>query len=164
MGICASCLPGSRRRDSLVEEDFGQQQSPLLFSVPNGMHYGSFAEPQMAQDDTSEAQREIEALQRVVARTSDNMVDVFETVPPKAHASPYGQGNMEARHNWYRALISKLGSEEDSASEDDDEEEEGGEHGYHRSDVQQRAIPHVKTDPSEEALVGTFREAAAAMA
>ncbi|KAK7745298.1 hypothetical protein SLS53_002794 [Cytospora paraplurivora] len=159
MGICASCLPGSRRRESLVEEDFGQS-SPLLFSVPNGMHYGSFAEPQMAQDDTSETQREIEALQRVVARTSDNMVDIFETVPPKAHVNPYGQGNMEARHNWYRALISKLGSEEDSASEDDEEDDE---HGYDHSDVQ-RAIPHVKTDPSEEALVGTFREAAAAMA
>jgi hypothetical protein len=36
------------------------------------MHYGSFGEQQVnGQDDPQEAQREIEALQRVVARTSE---------------------------------------------------------------------------------------------
>ncbi|KUI54083.1 hypothetical protein VP1G_01469 [Cytospora mali] len=154
MGICASCL-GSRRRDSVTEEDFAPT-SPLLFSVPNGMHYGSFAEPQMAQqNDTSETQREIEALQRVVARTSDNMVDVFDTAPSKAPINPYGQANQEARQTWYHALLSRLSNEEDSASEDGEDEEDD-------PDLQ-RDLPRVKTDQSE-ALVGTFREAAAAMA
>lgn len=108
------------------------------------------------QNDTSEAQREIEALQRVVARTSDNMVDVFETAPPKAPINPYGNANQEARQTWYHALLSRLGNEEDSASEDEDEDGE---------DVAgiQVDVPRVKADPND-ALVGTFREAAAAMA
>ncbi|ROV91335.1 hypothetical protein VSDG_07813 [Cytospora chrysosperma] len=158
MGICASCLPGSRRPDSVTEEDF-EPTSPLLFSVPNGMHYGSFAEPQMAQqNDTSEAQREIEALQRVVARTSDNMVDVFETAPPKAPTNPYGNANQEARQTWYHALLSRLGNEEDSASEDESEDEDGED----AAGIQEN-VPRVKAGPND-ALVGTFREAAAAMA
>lgn len=107
------------------------------------------------QNDTSEAQREIEALQRVVARTSDDMVDVFETAPPKA-VNPYGNANQDARQNWYHALLSRLGDEEDSASEDEDDEGEG-------VTETQGDIPRVKSDPND-ALVGTFREAAAAMA
>lgn len=139
-----------------MEDDF-EPTSPLLFSVPNGLHYGSFADPQMAQqDDTTEARREIEALQRVVARTSDNMVDVFETAPPKAPINPYGQAEQETRQTWYQALVSRLGSEEDSASEDEEDDDD--------ADMRTgRDIPQVKTD-SSEALVGTFREAAAAMA
>jgi hypothetical protein len=47
-------------------------ESRLLYEDANGMHYGSFAEQQVnGQDDPQEAQREIEALQRVVARTSE---------------------------------------------------------------------------------------------
>lgn len=108
----------------------------------------------MAQpNDTSEAQREIETLQRVVARTSDNMVDVFDTAPHKPPINPYGHAaDQAARQTWYQALLSKLGNEDDSASED---EEDGPE--------MRRERPQVKTDPNE-ALVGTFREAAAAMA
>lgn len=48
------------------------EESRLLFDDPNGIHYGSFGEQQMtSQNDPMEAQREIEALQRVVARTSE---------------------------------------------------------------------------------------------
>lgn len=47
-------------------------ESRLLFDDPNNMQYGSFGEQHMAgQHDPLEAQREIEALQRVVARTSE---------------------------------------------------------------------------------------------
>ncbi len=49
-----------------------EDESRLLFDDPNGMHYGSFGEQQInGQDDPLEVQREIEALQRVVARTSE---------------------------------------------------------------------------------------------
>lgn len=47
-------------------------ESRLLFDDPNGVHYGSFGEQQMnGHEDPQEVQREIEALQRVVARTSE---------------------------------------------------------------------------------------------
>lgn len=47
-------------------------ETQLLFDDPNNMQYGSFGEQQMTgHDDPLEAQREIEALQRVVARTSE---------------------------------------------------------------------------------------------
>lgn len=47
-------------------------ESRLLFDDPNSMQYGSFGDQQVAgQHDPMEAQREIEALQRVVARTSE---------------------------------------------------------------------------------------------
>lgn len=43
-----------------------------LFDDPNSMHYGSFDQQHMmSQEDPQEVQREIEALQRVVARTSE---------------------------------------------------------------------------------------------
>lgn len=48
-----------------------EDEAQRLFDDPNSMHYGSFEpQPMNGQDDTHEAQREIEALQQVVARTS----------------------------------------------------------------------------------------------
>lgn len=168
MGNCASCL-GQRRRDSVVEDE----ESRLLFDDPNGIHYGSFGEQQMtSQSDPMEAQREIEALQRVVARTSDNMVDIFEIAPPKdaqyrAPPTPYGLVGQEARHMRYQSLLSKLSADEEdsaagarvewSAGEDEEEDEDGDATALHK------AVPQIKTEPSD-ALVGNFREAAAAMA
>lgn len=47
-------------------------ESRLLFDDADGTHYGSFGEPAMNdQDDAQESQREFEALQSVVARTSE---------------------------------------------------------------------------------------------
>lgn len=168
MGNCASCL-GQRRRDSVVEDE----ESRLLFDDPNGIHYGSFGEQQMtSQSDPMEAQREIEALQRVVARTSDNMVDIFEIAPPKdaqyrAPPTPYGLVGQEARHMRYQSLLSKLSADEEdaaagarvewSAGEDEEDEEDADATAPHKG------VPHIKTEPSG-ALVGNFREAAAAMA
>ncbi|KAF3761934.1 hypothetical protein M406DRAFT_358150 [Cryphonectria parasitica EP155] len=161
MGACSSCL-GGRRRDSVQEDE----ESRLLFDDPNVMQYGSFGEQQMTgQHDPLEAQREIEALQRVVAQTSDNMVDIFEIAPTKdaqrsAPTTPYALVGQEARHMRYRSLLSKLSAEDVSAAgarvdwlADDDEE----------ALDQHNIIPHVKTE-SSDALVGNFSEAASAMA
>ncbi|PSR99167.1 hypothetical protein BD289DRAFT_58513 [Coniella lustricola] len=166
MGVCASCL-GGRRRDSVQEDE----EAPL-FDDANAMQYGSFGDQQMTgQHDPMEAQREIEALQRVVARTSDNMVDIFEIAPAKdaqrrIPATPYGLVGQEARQMRYQSLLSKLSSEDVSAAgarvdwlvDDDDEEDEEA------ADLQGAAVPHIKTESSDDALVGNFREAAAAMA
>jgi len=51
-----------------MQEDEAQH----LFDDPNNLHYGSFDQQHMmGQEDPQEVQREIEALQRVVARTSE---------------------------------------------------------------------------------------------
>lgn len=143
-----------------------------------------------------EAQREIEALQRVVARTSEyveppdkaacarfskaptdpwrcsNMVDIFEIAPPKdaqhrAPPTPYGLVGQEARHMRYQSLLCKLSAdEEDSAAGarvDWSPEEEEEEEYIDDAAGLQRGVPQIRTEPSD-ALVGNFREAAAAMA
>ena len=47
------------------------EEAPLFLDDGNNLHYGSFNDPHMnGQDDPAEVQREVEALQRVVARTS----------------------------------------------------------------------------------------------
>ncbi|KAL8399511.1 hypothetical protein RB594_000047 [Gaeumannomyces avenae] len=101
MGACSSCLGGQRQE---FEED---DESRLLFDDPNGLHYGSFQQQMTGQDDQLEAQREIEALQRVVARTSDNMVDIFE-IAPQDEAPAYAFPGQDARLARYQNLLSKL--------------------------------------------------------
>ncbi|OAA57098.1 hypothetical protein SPI_07479 [Niveomyces insectorum RCEF 264] len=108
MGNCSSCIGGERK--SVYEED---DDSRLLFGDADGAHYGSFGEPTLSsQDDAQEVQRELEALQRIVARTSNNMVDVFEIVPqgsnPPAITTPYGLGISDTRISRYQSLLSKL--------------------------------------------------------
>lgn len=56
-----------------IDIDYFKQDdvSRLLFDDPNNLQYGSFGEHNMnSQADPLESQREVEALQRVVARTS----------------------------------------------------------------------------------------------
>ncbi|KAK3349797.1 hypothetical protein B0T25DRAFT_519919 [Lasiosphaeria hispida] len=73
MGNCSSCI-GDRRHDVYDEDDEAQH----LFDDPNSLHYGSFDQQHMmGQEDPQEVQREIEALQRVVARTSEYMPLLF---------------------------------------------------------------------------------------
>lgn len=102
------------------------------------------------------------------------MVDIFEIAPPKdaqyrAPPTPYGLVGQEARHMRYQSLLSKLSAdEEDTAAgarvewsaeeEEEDEEDEAND-----AAGLQRGVPQIKTEPSD-ALVGNFREAAAAMA
>lgn len=50
---------------------FQDEEDRLLYDDANGMQYGSFGDQHMSgENDTLEVQRESEALQRVVAKTS----------------------------------------------------------------------------------------------
>lgn len=160
MGICASCLGGGQPREDPAEQEQDEVESgPLLFSVPNGMHYGSFAEPQMMapQCDPSRTQRETEALQRVAARTSDALVDVYydNNTTPGAY-SRHNQGSVRDRKAQYQYVLTKVDSNSSlSTDEEYDEPLRGG--------FTQGEFTHVKADSTRK-LVGSFREAAAAMA
>ncbi|KAI1396912.1 late endosomal/lysosomal adaptor and MAPK and MTOR activator-domain-containing protein [Hypoxylon fuscum] len=113
MGICASCL-GRRRRDSYDEDDV----SRLLFDDPNT--YGSFGEHNLnPQADPLESQREVEALQQVVARTSNNLVDVFEINPQESQRTqPSIFSGQDARLARYQNILSKLSPDGDATSAD----------------------------------------------
>ncbi|KAI1091051.1 late endosomal/lysosomal adaptor and MAPK and MTOR activator-domain-containing protein [Rostrohypoxylon terebratum] len=158
MGICASCL-GSRRRDSYDEDDV----SRLLFDDPNNLQYGSFGEHNMnSQADPLESQREVEALQRVVARTSNNLVDVFEITPQESQRTqPALFSGQEARMARYQNILAKLSTEGEMnsadggpgavewlLSEDDTVELQGN-------------LPIIK-DEAGGPLVGTFADITAA--
>ncbi|KAK4677461.1 hypothetical protein QC764_405160 [Podospora pseudoanserina] len=169
MGNCASCL-GSRRRDDYDEDDEAQH----LFDDPNSLQYGSFEQQQMmGPEDSQEVQREIEALQRVVARTSDNMVDIYDIAPSNHRpASPFAAPDSpemqyaypaaapDANLVRYHNLLSKLSSHDDLAAvarvdwgtPDDDTIE-----------MQQNAVIPIKVEGATESLVGDFADAAAAM-
>ncbi|KAI0836282.1 late endosomal/lysosomal adaptor and MAPK and MTOR activator-domain-containing protein [Hypoxylon sp. FL0890] len=153
MGICSSCL-GRRRRDSYDEDDV----SRLLFDDPNNLQYGSFGEHNLnAQADPLESQREVEALQRVVARTSNNLVDVFEITPQESQRTqPALFSGQEARLARYQNILSKIspdvegnadggpGAVEWLLSEDDTVELQG-------------KAPSIK-DEAGGPLVGTFAD------
>lgn len=106
--------------------------------------------------DSPRAQRETEALQRVVARTSDGMLDVYDTTP-SAHPR-HRPGGMRDRKAQYQFVLTKVASVDSlTASEGSpstDEEDDAPLQGN---------FTQIKADPRRK-LVGTFREAAAAMA
>ncbi|KEY66756.1 hypothetical protein S7711_07542 [Stachybotrys chartarum IBT 7711] len=162
MGACSSCL--GRRNSHSYDDD---EENRLLYDDANGMQYGSFGDSALNGDvDSAEVQRETDALQRVVAKTSSNMVDIFEIAPQEGAARPSsthfayaGQGARLAR---YQHLVSKLSSEDESPPAGgvkvdwiaDDETIE----------MQRNRPMSVKTLDSDDApLVGTFADAAAAM-
>ncbi|KAF0637117.1 hypothetical protein FPSE5266_09268 [Fusarium pseudograminearum] len=97
MGACASCL-GRADGNSYDEEE----ESRLLYDEANGMQYGSFGDQAInGENDTLEAQRENEALQRVIAKTSDNMVDIFDIAPQengnRGTTTPFAYAGQGAR-------------------------------------------------------------------
>lgn len=168
MGVCASCL-GKNSNDDYEEDD----GSRLLNDDINNMHYGSFGQQQMTgQEDPQETQREIEALQRVVARTSDNMVDIFEITPhdTQAVSKQYElDGEEDPKMVRYQSLLLKLS--EDAAQQplslsstastkvdwvpwDDDNFE------MHNGAI---VVAPLKIEESQP-LVGTFADAAAVAA
>lgn len=157
MGALFSCC-GGRRKKQTIDED---EEARLLFDDPNGMHYGSFGEQQMSgPEDPLEVQREIEALQRVVARTSDNMVDVFDIgpqePPTQQTSAAYTLPAQDARTARYQTLLSKLAANNQVASHqlvDWAVEDEA-------ADIQGPA-PQIHAE-SGEPLVGNFAEAARA--
>ncbi|KAI8631224.1 late endosomal/lysosomal adaptor and MAPK and MTOR activator-domain-containing protein [Xylariaceae sp. FL1651] len=160
MGICASCL-GRQRNDSIDEDDV----SRLLFDDPNNMHYGSFGEHNLnSQADPLESQREVEALQRVVARTSNNLVDVFEITPQESHRThPTIFFGQDARLARYQNILSKLSSDNGTTAVD-------GNYGaveWLLSEDDNAELPDQNItikEGSDGPLVGTFADAAAAVA
>ncbi|RWA12167.1 hypothetical protein EKO27_g2927 [Xylaria grammica] len=134
MGICASCL-GRQRNDSIDEDDVAR----LLSDDSNYMQYGSFAEHNLnSQADPLESQREVEALQRIVARTSkyaihlppsliplsandhlSNLVDVFEITPQESQRiHPAMFSEQDARLTRYQNILSKLSSDDGASTAD----------------------------------------------
>lgn len=156
MGACQSCL-GRRDRDGLREDE----ETALIYEEEHGVNYGSFGE-----HDSNEVQRENEAIQSVVAKTSNNMVDVFEITPhlgasngPSAHFAYTGQGARLAR---YQRLVSKLNTQEATPPADvkvdwllDDDAADPD---------RNRPASLTTVEGDEGALVGTFADAAAAAA
>ncbi|KAI5459384.1 late endosomal/lysosomal adaptor and MAPK and MTOR activator-domain-containing protein [Mariannaea sp. PMI_226] len=170
MGACASCL-GRRDKDAYEEDE----ESRLLYDDANGMQYGSFGDQGLAgENDTLEAQRENEALQRVVAKTSNNMVDIFEIAPQenatRGATTPFAYSGQGARLARYQHLVAKLNTEGDGNSpaatapggvkvdwipeEETIEMQRNGNNGA-------ASIKTIDTDDGP--LVGTFADAAAAM-
>lgn len=161
MGACASCL--GRRDNDAYDED---EENRLLYDDANAMQYGSFGDQAMAgENDTVEAQRENEALQRVVAKTSNNMVDIFEIAPQDnpnhGPTTPFAYAGQGARLARYQHLVSKLNAQGESPAGDvkvdwipEDENIE----------LNKKGPASIKTLESDDGpLVGTFADAAAAM-
>jgi len=161
MGACQSCL--GRRNSDVSNNDEG---TGLLYD-DNGMQYGSFGEQALSgENETVETQRENEAIQTVVAKTSNNMVDVFEIAQAvgtnrgmAAGIAQTGPGPREAR---FQHLLSKLNTHESKLPNEGrigvlaDEEDLSSQPGKPAS---------VNTQEGEDdALVGTFADAAAAAA
>ncbi|KAH8164950.1 hypothetical protein CIB48_g3293 [Xylaria polymorpha] len=179
MGICASCL-GRRRSDSIDEDDV----SRLLFDDPNNLQYGSFADHNLnAQGDPLESQREVEALQRVVARTSkyatrisrdlvepstnsppSNLVDVFEITPQESQRTPPTLfPGQDARLARYQSILSKLSSDDGAATADS---AQGAVAWLVSEEDNADGVEHNITikEGSAGPLVGTFADAVAAVA
>ncbi|KAI1374430.1 late endosomal/lysosomal adaptor and MAPK and MTOR activator-domain-containing protein [Hypoxylon crocopeplum] len=158
MGICASCL-GGRRRDSYDEDDV----SRLLFDDPNNLQYGSFGEHNLnPQADPLESQREVEALQKVVARTSNNLVDVFEITPQESQRTqPAIFSGQDARLARYQNILSKLVPEGESDSTDGP----GAVDWLLNEDdtVELQGNPPSIKDEAGAPLVGTFADITAAV-
>lgn len=69
-------------RAVVLISDGQEDETQHLFDDPTSMHYGSFEQQHMnGQEDPQEVQREIEALQQVVARTS-KYVPLLSSVQP----------------------------------------------------------------------------------
>ncbi|KAH8587143.1 late endosomal/lysosomal adaptor and MAPK and MTOR activator-domain-containing protein [Bisporella sp. PMI_857] len=107
MGVCSSCLSGARDQDSLDEDE----QSRLLFDDPHATQYGSFENNHtgVIQADPQEVQRETEALQKVVAQTSNHLVDIFAMVPQNMPPTPVAAfPAQDARISRYQDVLAKL--------------------------------------------------------
>ncbi|KAF9773301.1 hypothetical protein IL306_008939 [Fusarium sp. DS 682] len=172
MGACASCLG---RGDANTYDE--EEENRLLYDDANGMQYGSFGDQAInGENDTLEAQRENEALQRVIAKTSEYVrehkelkdadPDIFEIAPQenanRGTTTPFAYAGQGARLARYQHLVSKLSNQGDNSPASgvkvdwlpEDETIE----------MQKNGPASIKTLESDEGpLVGTFADAAAAM-
>lgn len=170
---------GASANDLFIQEE----ENRLLYDDANGMQYGSFGDQAInGENDTLESQRENEALQRVIAKTSEyvsedqgfwrmliqdsNMVDIFDIAPQENGArgttTPFAYAGQGARLARYQHLVSKLSSQGDSnpvngVKVDWLPEDE-------TIEMRKNGPASIKTLESDEGpLVGTFADAAAAM-
>lgn len=100
--------------------------------------------------DPSRSQRETEAVQRVIARTSDGMIDIYKNTTPGAY-SRHKHGSVRDRKAQYQILLTKVDSDDSLSTDEEDDAPLQGD------------FTQIKAD-SRRKLVGSFREAAAAMA
>ncbi|TVY52482.1 hypothetical protein LCER1_G007553 [Lachnellula cervina] len=113
MGVCSSCLGRDGDRD-LSDED---ESSRLLFDDPHGNHYGSFGDQHtgVMQADPQEVQRETEALQKVVAQTSNHLVDIFALVPQNGTpTSPAVFPAQDAKLQRYQDVLANMSTQDQS--------------------------------------------------
>ncbi|KAG6039654.1 hypothetical protein E4U41_002322 [Claviceps citrina] len=164
MGICQSCLGRWRDLDAYDEGE----ETCLLYDDGHGMQYGCFSDDSICGEET-EAQCEHDALQRVIDKTTSEMVDVFEIAPPPDDGGHIGisipcaiPGQM-GRTSRYQHLVSKFNDRVgncahkitiDVRTERDNKLEM-------RSNRSARSRTLGKKNRA--ALVGTFVDAAAAM-
>jgi len=108
MGACSSCLGRDIDRD-LSDED---EQSRLLFDDPHANGYGSFGNQNagILEEDPVEVQRAAESLQKVVAQTSNHLVDIFATnhQPVLSSGDLFGAQDMETKATGYEAVLANI--------------------------------------------------------
>ncbi|KAG5973815.1 hypothetical protein E4U55_000267 [Claviceps digitariae] len=176
MGNCQSCLG---RRDYHDYEE--GEETCLLDDDGQDIQYGSFDDQYPGRDETVESLREHDVLQRMIAKASNSMVDVFEIEPHHAfgHAgtfipSPHAkQGTINTRyHNLASKFRGKDGSDPQKVKIDWLVHGHGagaGDHGNHanyKKEMQSHRSASIKTlDRKKKSgpLVGNFADAAAAM-
>ncbi|TEY43466.1 hypothetical protein BOTCAL_0370g00160 [Botryotinia calthae] len=116
MGNCSSCLGLERNQDS---SDEGEDQRLLFENDAHSHHYGSFGnqDSNAIQADPQEVQRETEALQKVVAQTSNHLVDIFAMVPQNVPRAPVTMYNgQDARLLRYQEVLAKIPSQDGSSN------------------------------------------------
>ncbi|KAI9669771.1 MAG: hypothetical protein M1829_005026 [Trizodia sp. TS-e1964] len=83
MGSCLSCLGLGHSRWPFDSSETAR----LLYDEAAALHYGlNGAAPGANQLDPQDIQRERQALEHIVAQTSDNLIDIFALQPQKANA------------------------------------------------------------------------------
>lgn len=157
--------------------------SRLLFDDPNSLHYGSFSEHNLnTQGDPLESQREVEALQRVVARTAkyatrsptkwqdssanelrSNLVDVFEITPEESQRiQPAIFPGQQARLARYQHILSKLSPDDGRTAAHGNQGATAWFLGEEDNADQPEQTIMIK-EASSGPLVGTFADAVAAI-
>lgn len=87
MGACSSCLGFGRRRDRGVENP---ETSRLLYDDPYRSQYGTTGQIQHRthyQPDPESIRRETEALEGICHDMSDDVLDVFTSLPQSTHTN-----------------------------------------------------------------------------
>ncbi|KKA30402.1 hypothetical protein TD95_003977, partial [Thielaviopsis punctulata] len=140
-----------------------EEERPL-FEEDVSDRYGSFNdEAIIATEDGIESRQESEALQRVVARTTDNMVDVYEISDTTRPApAPFAYSGQEARLARYQTLLSRIAGNDDAVEAIEITTPPllvSADEGMATTPLELSAAGLDK----EAALVGTFADAAAAM-